>query len=314
VETVARLLMRFGVARLIREVQEEELCRYELMHEYLIEQINQITGKVLDATQRANRLLRQYLTDYGLDNSTRIPRAKLWFIRRHANMERGGRGHELLRKSLRWGLLKASALAILLLAGSVLAAATLSVSDEWDDMRLSDGHTAAARRAVFSPDGQLLVSVGEDAKVIVWDFARRKRLATLAGHTAAITALAFSPDGKWLVTGEDEKAVRLWAVNPLREVAVVGWHAARIKSVAFSPEGQQVASAGDDKVIALWDVQCRSLITRIGTHAAPVLSVAFSPDGQHLVAGEHDRSVRVYTSHRFLWGYSLDRFPFFGKH
>ncbi|HEY9231981.1 MAG TPA: serine/threonine-protein kinase, partial [Blastocatellia bacterium] len=58
---VERLLGLFVSARLVREIQEDDPWRYELMHEYLIAKINQITGRVMDATQRANRLFRQYL-------------------------------------------------------------------------------------------------------------------------------------------------------------------------------------------------------------------------------------------------------------
>ena len=53
-ETCTRLLRLFVESRLVREIQEDDPWRYELIHEYLIERINQITGKVLNATQRAN--------------------------------------------------------------------------------------------------------------------------------------------------------------------------------------------------------------------------------------------------------------------
>jgi WD40 repeat protein len=66
-----------------------------------------------------------------------------------------------------------------------------------------------------------------------------------------------------------------------------------------------VVSAGDDKTIDLWDVENRRMITRIGTHTSPVYAVAFSPDGTQLISAEHDRSVRLYTRHRSLWGFRL---------
>ncbi|HSO75557.1 MAG TPA: serine/threonine-protein kinase, partial [Blastocatellia bacterium] len=93
---VESLLEAFAEARLVREIQDEEPWRYELMHEYLIEKINQVTGRVMDAAQRANRLLRQYLSDYSLDKTTRIPVGKLWFIKRYADTASGERARELL--------------------------------------------------------------------------------------------------------------------------------------------------------------------------------------------------------------------------
>jgi WD40 repeat protein len=58
-----------------------------------------------------------------------------------------------------------------------LVAAYFSVREEWDDARLSDGHKAAVRRAVFSPDGRLLVSGEHDRSVHI--YTRRR---TLWGH------------------------------------------------------------------------------------------------------------------------------------
>ena len=74
---IKSILDLFVKSRLVREIQEEEPWRYELIHEYLIENINEATGKVMDATQRANRHFRQCLSNYAVDKRTRIPITQL---------------------------------------------------------------------------------------------------------------------------------------------------------------------------------------------------------------------------------------------
>ncbi|MEK6320575.1 MAG: protein kinase [Acidobacteriota bacterium] len=285
---VEQLLRSFVNSRLIREIQDDTPWRYELMHEYLIEKINQVTGRVMDATQRANRLFRQYVSNYSVDKRTRIPISKLWFIRRYSDLQRGERERELFRKSLRRGLFKTAALVLLLAGGTALAAAALSVREEWQEVRLKDGHTAAVRKALFSSDGRLLVSCGEDGKVIVWDFARRERIATLTDHTSWVTALAFSPDGKWFATGGDDQKVIVWDAAQLKKAVVLSEHQAPVNTLAFSPDGRWLASAsgrGGGRVI-VWDTARWEKVYELPRDVVWG-DIIFSPDGRRaLISNE----------------------------
>jgi WD40 repeat protein/serine/threonine protein kinase len=288
--SVARLLKLFCDARLIREIQEDDPWRYELMHEYLIERINQITGRVMDATQRANRLLKQYASNYTFDKRTRIPLSKLWFIRRYSDAQRGERERELLRRSFKLGLVKASALVILLVAGATAAAAALSVTEEWESVRLSDGHTAAVRRAAFSPDGTLLVSCGEDKKIIVWDFARRQRLATLTDHDGIVTAVAFSVDGRWFATASMDKTVIVWDRARLEKTFVLRGHTEGVVDLAFSTDGRFLVSVGAETIS--WAVGSFEKIVEIPVRVTGS-NLAFLPFSSNLCATPNHNEVVI---------------------
>jgi WD40 repeat protein len=282
--TVERILNILARARLVREIQEDDPWRYELMHEYLIERINQITGKVMDATQRANRLLKQYLSNYAVDRRTRIPFGKLWFIRRYSDVRRGEREQELLRKSLRWGLAKTGAILVLLAVGITIATATVSVTEEWEGFHLRDGHTKASHRVVFSPDGRLLVSAGDDSKLIVWDFARRERIASLEVQAKTVTSVAFSPDAKWIASSDDDGAVIVWDAARLEKVVALSDHQTTVASVDFSPDGKYLLSSSIEPT-------ARAIVYEVGRWAKvrelPIVAGAgyflFSPDGRTVI-------------------------------
>ncbi|MGH9831565.1 MAG: protein kinase domain-containing protein [Blastocatellia bacterium] len=181
-------------------------------------------------------------------------------------------------------MVKLSALAILLAALFVAAAAWLSVNETWEERVMSDGHTAAVRRAVFSPDGRRLVSVGEDNRVIVWDFARRERLATFDDHTDRVTAVEFSPDGKWFVTAGADDNIIVWDAVRLAKTTVLPGQRGVVRAIVFSADGKTLVTPTNDGRKNIWEVGSWKRLRQVNTGEFRFGQFLLSTDGRWLMA------------------------------
>ena len=247
----------------------------------LIEVSRQERGQKLFRAQNANQLLTQFAVLYDADRRPRLSLGALWTIWRFADLKRGKLEQDTIRKSLRSSLARLALLVLTVAVATMIAAALLSMSEVWEEQVLRDGHTAAVRRAVFSPDGRLLVSVGEDKQVIVWDFARRERLATFTDHTDWVAALAFSPDGEWFATGGYDRTVIVWDALKLQKATVLRGHQRPVTALAFSPDGQVLVSAndwveGDKWATFLWRVGSWERFAKIQLWAFDIQSMIFT--------------------------------------
>ncbi len=255
-------------------------------------------GQALRA-ENADQLLTRFVVFYDADGrdsarKTRIPLDALLTIHRFAALKRGKLERELMRKSLAGGLAKAALWVLLIGAATMGLAAWISMSETWEERVLRDGHTAAARRAALSPDGKLLISVGEDNKVIVWDFERRERLKTFNDHTDWVASVAFSPDGKWFATASFDRTVIVWDAARLEKAAVLRGHREKVVAIAFSPDGRLLVSSNNQSKppedgTVLWRVGNWEKVGGIPLGVGEPNNLLFSPDSRRLIFHIEDR-------------------------
>ena len=79
------------------------------------------------------------------------------------------------------------------------------------------GHDKSVRAMIFSSDGSLLVSGGDDGTIRIWDTASGEQtgfIQTDSGNiqtaSGVVTQLSFAPDGKLLASGNDEGEIDFW--------------------------------------------------------------------------------------------------------
>jgi periodic tryptophan protein 2 len=167
------------------------------------------------------------------------------------------------------------------------------------------GHAFAAAAAAFSPDGGLLATGADDAKVKLWGVASGFCHVTLGGsggnprpagaegegttapsthspgHTAPITGLAFLPSSGALLSSSRDGTVRAWDLARYRCFrTLVPPERAQLGCVAADAGsgGDIVAAGGADTFsVYVWSVRTSRVLDVLAGHEGPVSCLAFSP-------------------------------------
>ena len=148
--------------------------------------------------------------------------------------------------------------------------------------------------AVFSPDGNRLVTGRNTGAVEIWELESGKRLRTLAGHAAEVRGVACSSDGRLILSLGTDNTVRLWDVAAGKGLKELRGQERHVLCIALSPDGRRALTAGIDGPVRLWDLATDKEVCSMEGHTMPVNSVAFSPDGHRAVSGSDDRTVRLW--------------------
>src|SRR4051794_8847191 len=83
-------------------------------------------------------------------------------------------------------------------------------------------------RVVFSPDGRVVLTGGNDGTVVVWETATGNELRRFEGDPGRVTCIALSQDGRYLLTGDVYGVAVLWDVASGKEIGAplrnrAGW-------------------------------------------------------------------------------------------
>jgi WD40 repeat protein len=134
------------------------------------------------------------------------------------------------------------------------------------------GHTGEVRSAVFSHDGERILTASMDDTARLWG-RDGNPIAILEGHEGSVVSAVFSLDGSRILTASDDRTARLWDRDgkPLSTLTDHSQGGAN-----FSPDGRILTVW--DNTAQLWDGDGKLLATLTG-HTKNVVSAVFSPDG-----------------------------------
>jgi RNA polymerase sigma factor (sigma-70 family) len=173
--------------------------------------------------------------------------------------------------------------------------------------RLKAGHVASL---AFTPDGQALISGGEDNEwaIRIWDSATGNERHRMLWQKGAVSFLACTRDGRTLISASNTVAEihvadlatgrQLRTIhNPTRDYA---------GAIALAPNDKTVAVGGDVRrhgagnvgghtsLICLLDVATGQELQKFEGHQSSIQAIAFAPDGKTLASASYDATLRLW--------------------
>lgn len=142
-----------------------------------------------------------------------------------------------------------------------------------------------------SPDGKVIVVVGDNPEGILVDAQTGKTIQELRGHFDYSFASAWNPDGRTFATGNQDKTCRVWDVRNLsKSVAVLRGNLGAIRSIRFSSDGRFMAMAEPADFVHIFDVGSGYEQEQELDFFGEISGMSFSPDTEALFVGVWDRT------------------------
>ncbi|KAJ6840071.1 putative WD repeat-containing protein-like [Iris pallida] len=142
-----------------------------------------------------------------------------------------------------------------------------------------------------SPDGKLIVVVGDNPEGNLVDAQTGKIIQELRGHFDYSFASAWNPDGRTFATGNQDKTCRVWDVRNLsKSIAVLRGNIGAIRSIRFSSDGRFMAMAEPADFVHIFDIGSGYEQEQELDFFGEISGMAFSPDTEVIFVGIWDRT------------------------
>jgi serine/threonine protein kinase/WD40 repeat protein len=110
------------------------------------------------------------------------------------------------------------------------------------------------RTCVFSPDGQEILTVGDDGLLQVWSTADLSVITAIGAHDIAARDVDVSPDGQTIATVGFDGLLKFWRRSILEMSTEIKFNSP-LEDVEFSSDGTSAAIRNDDGTLYLIDAR-----------------------------------------------------------
>jgi len=123
------------------------------------------------------------------------------------------------------------------------------------------GHTNSVFTAVYTLDGNFLLTAGRDARFRVWDVRNEYQpVQEVVGHMYAINHIAFHPEGHLFATCSMDKSIKLWDAATFRLLKVIdrsrhAGHGTSVNKLYWTSFENLLISASDDRMLSVWEIR-----------------------------------------------------------
>lgn len=160
-------------------------------------------------------------------------------------------------------------------------------------------HAGGINAMTLTPDGRILATGGNDARICLWDVASGLCVYTLEGHGLAVSALAIAADGRTLASSSWDQTLRLWDLHSATPQQQMQATQREVTALAIapdpkSPEETLLISAGRDAVLNLWNITTGKAIAQFNDHHKAIEAIALSPHQPLLASGDAEGRVNVW--------------------
>jgi transcription initiation factor TFIID subunit 5 len=156
------------------------------------------------------------------------------------------------------------------------------------------GHSGPVYTLDFSPDGQFLLSGGQDGTVRLWSMYTKTNLVAYIGHSYPVWQVKFCSLGFYFATASYDRTARLWSTNQPWPLRIFAGHLSDVNCVDFHPNCNYIVTGSTDKCLRIWEVNTGNPMRIFTGHYGPVYAVAVSPDGRFVASGGEDHNILLW--------------------
>ncbi|RPJ27124.1 MAG: hypothetical protein EHM33_09120 [Chloroflexi bacterium] len=164
-----------------------------------------------------------------------------------------------------------------------------------------EGHGLNISRVLFSPEGDTVITAGEDFKILVWD-VRSGKVIRKYNAAIKINDMSLSSDGNFLAVALNNATIEIWdlgsqsLINTIRDPEIV----APYSFVEFLPSNQLILTGSADGIARVWNIQASDMLWQTSYQDAlvkpsPVKSMAVSNNGTRFITLFEDEHIELWN-------------------